>query len=115
MKPPEAKINATLPKTAHGNGLHAIAGDLVADPEKSRYAIVRLDTGKIETLFEIDEEGERYEVQVPHARIRAIEPLTGHGAIAAAAQLMDSARAERLGELPYLAAASGLATGHVEP
>lgn len=101
MKPAEAKIGAALPKTAHGNGLHAIAADLVDNPERVRYAIVRLDTGSVETTYEIDEDGERYEVTVPKARIRAIEPLTGHGDISAAAQLMERARAERLGELPY--------------
>jgi hypothetical protein len=100
----EAKIGAALPKTSHGNGLHAIAGSLVTDPEQVRYAIVRLDTGKVETSYEIDEEGERYEVTVPSARIRAIEPLAGQAA-AEAARLMDAARAERLGELPFHAIA----------
>lgn len=105
MKPEEAKIGAALPKTAHGNGLHSIAADLVADPETSRYAIIRLDTGSIETSYEIDDEGERYEVVTPKARIRAIEPLSGADA-EQAARLMDAARADRLGELPYHAVAS---------
>lgn len=101
----EAKIGAQLPKTEHGNGLHSIAASLVADPEAVRYAVVRFDTGKIETKFEVDQEGERYEVTVPHARIRAIEPLAG-AALEEAAILMDAARAERLGELPYHAIAA---------
>ena len=100
----EAKISATLPKTGHGNGLHAIAASLVAEPEAVRYAIVRLDTGKVVTSYEVDEDGERYEVQVPHARIRAIEPPEGRAA-QDAARLMDAARAERMGELPYHAVA----------
>lgn len=111
LRPDEAKISATLPKTGHGNGLHAIAPQLVSDPEKVRYAIVRFDTGAIDHRFEIDEDGERYEIEIPKARIRAIEPLTGHGDISAAARLMDRARAERLGELPYLATASGVHGG----
>lgn len=101
----EAKIGAQLPKTRHANGLHSIAGDLIAEPEAVRYAIVRMDTGKVETTFEIDEEGERYEVVIPSARIRGIEPLAGDAA-RQAARLMDAARAERLGELPYHAIAA---------
>lgn len=101
MKPAEAKIGAALPKTADHCGLHAIAPAMVSDPEKLRYAVVLLDTGSIETTYEISEFGERYEVIVPKARIRAIEPLAGHGDISAAAQLLERARAERLGELPY--------------
>jgi len=96
----EAKIGAALPKTEHACGLHAIAAALIAEPEAVRYAVVRLDTGKVETKYEIDEEGERYEVTVPSARIRAIEPLSGADA-EHAARLMDAARAERMGELPY--------------
>lgn len=96
----EAKISATLPKTEHGNGLNAIAPDLIAEPEAVRYAVVRLDTGEVQHKYEIDEEGERYEVLIPKARIRAIEPLDG-AAAEQAARLMDAARAERMGELPY--------------
>lgn len=106
----EAKISAALPKTDHGNGLHAIAAELIAEPEKARYAIVRLDAGSCETKYEVDEEGERYEVTVPKARIRAIEPLTG-AAAEEAAILMDAARAERLGELPYHALAARARSG----
>lgn len=106
----EAKISATLPKTDHGNGLHAIARSLVAEPEKARYAIVRLDTGSCETKYEVDEDGEKYEVLTPKARILGIEPLTG-AAAEEAAILMDAARAERLGELPYHALAARARAG----
>ena len=106
MKPSEAKINATLPKVSDRNGLHSIAPQLVTDPEALRYAVVLLDTGSVQTSYEIDEFGERYEVVVPSARIRAIEPLDGADA-RAAARLMDTARGARMGELPYLATASG--------
>jgi hypothetical protein len=109
MSNQEAKISATLPKTEHANGLHAIAADLIDSPEAVRYAVVRFDTGEIQHKFEIDEEGERYQVMIPKARIRAIEPLTGTDADAAS-RLMDAARAERMGELPYHAV-RGLALG----
>lgn len=51
MSNQEAKIGAALPKTEHANGLHAIAAELIAEPERVRYAVIRFDTGKIETKF----------------------------------------------------------------
>ncbi len=106
----EAKIGAALPKTEHGNGLHAIAQDLIASPEAVRYAVIRFDTGEVQHKYEIDEEGERYEVLIPKARIRAIEPLTGADANAAH-RLMETARADRMGELPFHAIAPRLPAG----
>jgi len=96
VRPSEAKISATLPKEDGPNGLHSIAGQLAREPEGLHYAVVLLDTGKIERKFEIDEFGDRYEVEIPHARIRAIEPLDGPDA-ASAAHLMATGRARRTG------------------
>ncbi len=93
----EAKIGAALPKTASANGLHLIAAALVADPEKIRYAVVVLDCGKVTTDYKFDDYGDRYEEIVPHARIRAIEPLFG-GDAAVAERLMLQARGERTGK-----------------
>lgn len=93
----EAKLSATLPKTADANGLHSIAADMVRNPEGLHYAVVLLDTGKTEVRHQIDEWGERYDEAVPHARIRAIEPMASATASATAAQLMDGCRATRQG------------------
>jgi len=94
VKPSEAKIGSALPKENGPNGLHSIAPQLATDPEELHYAVVLLDTGKIERRFEIDEFGERYEVIIPHARIRAIEPVADDADVAR--HLMASARSRRL-------------------
>lgn len=92
----QAKIGAALPKTSEANGLHTIATSLLAKPEQIRFAVIAIDTGGVQTDYKFDEFGERYEETVPKARIRAIEPLHG-GDADAAAHLMAQARGERLG------------------
>ncbi|MGH6656557.1 MAG: hypothetical protein ACRDVE_15300 [Actinocrinis sp.] len=92
----EAKIGSTLPKTDSANGLHSIARELLAEPEEVRYAVIAVDCGGVATRYKWDDNGERYTETIPAARIRAIEPLKGADANAAA-RLMNGARCARTG------------------
>lgn len=107
----EAKIGAKLPKTEDACGLHDIAPEMVAHPERLHYVVLLIDTGKTEIKHEISALGDRYTLRIPHARIRAIEPLIDASDVATAMRLMEHARGDRMGgTAPPLFTTSGLAT-----
>lgn len=62
-----AKLASALPK-GNGNGLDAIADELVRDPEKIRVAVVLLDCSKATTETDTGD-------VIPTARIRRIEAI----------------------------------------
>lgn len=63
-----AKLGGALPKGA-GNGLDAIAQQLISEPNQIRVAVVLFDCSKV--VHDTDT-GD----QVPTARVRRIEPIT---------------------------------------
>jgi hypothetical protein len=77
------------------NGLAALAGRLVDDPQKVHVVVALIDCVKVTKKVESGEE-------VPTARIRAIEPIAAHADAAEMERLLRRAYERRTGkvELP---------------
>lgn len=85
----DAKLGAALPK-GEGDGLSAIAPDLVRDPKRLRVVMAIIDCKKVTTDHDTGD-------IIPVARIRRIEVVTGPD-LHSAEKLMRRALEKRSGE-----------------
>jgi hypothetical protein len=85
----DAKLGGTLPK-GEGDGLSAIAPDLVRDPHRLRVVMAIIDCKKVVTDHDSGD-------IIPVARIRRVEVVRGED-LASAEQLMRRALEKRSGE-----------------
>lgn len=88
------KLSTKLPGDDDTNGLDALAGKLVDDPETIRLAVVWLDVSKV--TVETDSGA-----HIPTVRVRRIEPIGDVGDVSdAVRKLVDQAQEERTGRRP---------------
>lgn len=89
------KLAGRLPGSTEHNGLSAVVGDLLREPETTRLAIIEYDVPKITTDVE---SGDR----VPTMRVLRIEPAGSdkEDGYQALRELMLSSAENRLGHMP---------------
>lgn len=88
------KLSAALPADTDTNGVDALAGLLVDDPEQIRVAVLWFDTVKITDLTDSG-------ARIPTIRVRRIEPIGNVLDVPASIrQLVDEATQQRTGRVP---------------